>query len=172
MQEIDFTNKRVVDLGFGYGRYTYGSLLLGASHVWSIDKWQGYVPAITDTLTAEMGFPPDRFDLVVGSFFEQPLPSADIVLALGILYHTERHLELLQRIKAINSQYVIVETMVLPNAEIIVQDRRSWVHPATSWVTPFIPSLGCCFWLFKEAGFANVKEMPSDTQDRRIFVLS
>lgn len=160
MRQLQFYRKRVIDLGCHHSRYTYWALRFGASHVWSIDT--GIDPNYANTLK-EKGFSPTTFDFVQGDYFDISWPQTDIVLAMGILYHTHRHFELLTRIKATNAKQIIVETMCSPEpAAFVVKEGSPPAH---------VPSHGWCTLLFDQLDF-QWHQLPSDAPSRTIYLLT
>lgn len=160
MRRFQFYHKRVIDLGCHHSRYTYWALKFGASHVWSVDT--GISPDYAATLK-ERGFSSTSFDFVQGDYFDIPWPQADIVLAMGVLYHTYRHFELLERIRATKAKQVIVEAMYLSEPEVFVAKVGDpYVH---------VPSHGWCIYIFNQLGYQWL-QIPSDVPSRTIYLLT
>jgi predicted nicotinamide N-methyase len=128
-----FAGARVLDLASHDGRWSFAALDAGAAHVTGIEARAELVARANETFAA-YGVPADRYRFVAGELPDalgrERVP-ADVVLLLGFLYHTSRHVELLRRIEETGARHVIVDTAVFGDpsgpAAPVVELRREIV---------------------------------------------
>lgn len=111
-----FDGARVLDLASHDGRWSYAALDAGAAHVLGIEVRPELAASAARNMTA-LGVSPDRYRFEIGDLFERKevfREPFDVVLCLGFLYHTTRHVELLQLIRSTNAPTVIIDTAVVP----------------------------------------------------------
>lgn len=105
---------RVLDIASHDGRWSMAALEAGASHVTGIEARPDLVASAERTL-AGLGVSPERYTFVAGDVFEvlaRQSDQYDVVLCLGFLYHTQRHIELFSRIRATGARHLVVDTEV------------------------------------------------------------
>lgn len=112
--ENDFKGKTVLDLACGLGYYSYMALQNGARHVHLCEKDEGSIEYARSQMT-ERGLQ-DKCSFVFGNMFDLLdllREKIDVVLCNGILYHTPRQHELLEKIKLLSPELVLMETLLL-----------------------------------------------------------
>jgi SAM-dependent methyltransferase len=111
-----FRDARVLDLASHDGRWSFAALEAGARHVTGIEVRPDLVAAAEENMAA-LGVPAERYRFIAADAFERPElfeERHDIVLCLGFLYHTTRHVELLQLIDRTGASLLVVDTMLHP----------------------------------------------------------
>lgn len=106
--------KRVLDLGCNAGFWSLASVDAGCEYVLGIDGRRMHVDQATLVFEVK-GVAEKRYDFVHGNLFELDWSSFgefDIVLCLGLLYHVSKHVDLLERIAAVNSDVLLIDTTV------------------------------------------------------------
>lgn len=109
-----FKDARVLDIASHDGRWTFAALRAGAAHVTGIEVRADLVAAATLNLE-HFGVSEDRFRFVHADAFERRdifEGPYDVVLCLGFLYHTTRHVELIQLIRRTQARTVIFDTLL------------------------------------------------------------
>lgn len=148
MAAHDFTGKVVLDIGCLRGMYAYHALKLGASHVTLIDR-NDTALKYAESRLRELNPDGDRFTCVFGDFHAEKFPEkVDIVLALGILYHTYRQHEVMAKINSSQPDVVLLETIRNPPSDFME------VH---YWATEMIhvPNAKMCEFIFRECGYRS-----------------
>jgi hypothetical protein len=119
---------RVLDIASHDGRWSFAALEAGAAHVTGIEVRPELSAAARGNIAT------DRFHAVTGdvftqrAIFDQPF---DVVLCLGFLYHTTRHEEIFDLIRATNAGTVVVDTRLTPGDGNFVQIQKERAdHPA------------------------------------------
>jgi tRNA (mo5U34)-methyltransferase len=112
--------RRVLDLGCNAGFWALAALRRGADFVLGVDARRMHLEQ------AKLVFEVEGVDAARYRFVEADLMAADwaawgrfdVVLCLGLLYHVDRPVELLARIAATGSRYVVIDTALsqLPGA--------------------------------------------------------
>jgi 2-polyprenyl-3-methyl-5-hydroxy-6-metoxy-1,4-benzoquinol methylase len=105
---------RVLDIASHDGRWSFAALRAGAHQVVAVEARPDLVEAASKTFK-QLGAKPSSYDLVCGDVFEELIALSqdfDVVLCLGFLYHTARHLELLRACRALGEGHLIIDTMV------------------------------------------------------------
>ncbi|MET0970546.1 MAG: class I SAM-dependent methyltransferase, partial [Tardiphaga sp.] len=112
---------RVLDIASHDGRWSFAALEAGAAHVTGIEVRPELSAA------AKINIASDRFNAVTGdvftqrAIFDQPF---DVVLCLGFLYHTTRHEEIFELIRATHARTVVVDTRLTPGDGNFVQIHK------------------------------------------------
>jgi tRNA (mo5U34)-methyltransferase len=104
--------KRVLDLGCNAGFWALKALQAGADFVLGIDGRQMHVDQAEFVLEVN-GVEHRRYRFEIGdvyAFDYDPFGSFDVVLCLGLLYHVNKPVELMERIAAINTDLVLIDT--------------------------------------------------------------
>lgn len=149
LEEINFSGKRVLDLGCLYGKYGYAALRKGAAYCRFIDKDE-YTTSAGRQKLLELDVTEDRFEHACGDVFDIDFGEADIVLMNGLLYHTYRQHELLEKVKRMNAQLLFMETMVTQSKHIFVAywpDERIYV-PSSKVIELILGFCGYRSWRF------------------------
>ncbi len=114
-----FPGARVLDLGSHDGRWSFAASKAGAAHVTGVEPRAHLVRNARDTF-AHYGIPSDRHSFVEADAFEflgKCRSDYDVVLCLGFLYHTCRHVELLGSISALSPSAIIIDTQIMPSLD-------------------------------------------------------
>ena len=105
---------RVLDLASHDGRWSYAALDAGAQSVTGIEVRPEFVEAASKNM-ATLGIPTDQYSFVLGDMFKRRnlfREAHDVVLCLGIFYHTARHVELLELISQTGAGTIVIDTML------------------------------------------------------------
>jgi SAM-dependent methyltransferase len=104
--------KRVLDLACNAGFWSLTALEHGADFVLGIDGRQMHMDQarlVFETKEVDKR----RYDFVLGDVFETDLRqfgSFDIVLCLGLIYHTSKPMELMERVSEVNTDICLIDT--------------------------------------------------------------
>jgi predicted nicotinamide N-methyase len=157
---------RVLDLASHDGRWSFAALHAGAAHVTGIEARPDLVQRANETFAA-YGIAAGRYRFVTGELPDalgREAFRAEVVLLLGFLYHTWRHVELLRRIDETGARHVIVDTAVFnePTSP-VVELRREIVdshanqvaadRPGAPEAVVGYPSRPAVLFLFDYFGF-------------------
>ena len=163
MECLDLNGKRVLDLACRYGVFVYLSLSQGASFVTGIDMKKGHVDKAKQYLKASGQ---ENYSVHCGDVFKEDFVKPDVILCLGLLYHTQRQLELLSMIRKLNCP-VLLETMVTKSTHRVVV----WYQLDGESSQPFVPSKPMCEAMFERAGFEYSPPVMSKNHRRAIYHL-
>jgi SAM-dependent methyltransferase len=107
--------KRVLDLGCNAGYWSLAAAEAGCEHVLGIDGRQMHVDQAR--LVFEVNrVAPERYDFRKADLYDVDLAEHgpfDLVLCLGLLYHVSKPMELFERIAAVNTDLLIVDTTLV-----------------------------------------------------------
>ncbi len=118
-----FRGARVLDIASHDGRWSMAALEAGAASVLGVEARPELVAHAEATLRRN-GVDESRFRFVAGDVFEvlaREEPQVDVVLCLGFLYHTLRHVELLTRIRRTGAHHVVLDTEIHRGEEPVVR---------------------------------------------------
>lgn len=106
--------RRVLDLGCNAGFWSLAAIEAGCDFVFGVDGRQMHIDQANFVFEVK-GIQHERYQFVCGNVFSQLYPGLfDLVLCLGLLYHVNRPIELMQRIAAVNSDLLIIDTRLQP----------------------------------------------------------
>ncbi|WP_421990876.1 class I SAM-dependent methyltransferase [Roseococcus sp.] len=111
---IDFKGRSVLDIGAWNGYYSFAAKRLGAARVLATDSFCWTHPKFRGRETFELAR--DELGLDIETRLIDPteitpeLGSFDIVLFLGVFYHLFDPIDVLQRVRSVTSQLLLVET--------------------------------------------------------------
>ena len=106
--------KRVLDLGCNAGFWSLAAIEAGCDFVLGIDGREMHVDQAKLVFEAKE-IDPSRYEFVVGNLFEMDWSAFgrfDVVLCLGLLYHVNKPVELLERIASVNDDLLVIDTNV------------------------------------------------------------
>ena len=118
-----FAGARVLDIASHDGRWSMAALEAGAASVVGIEARPELVEHANATL-ASYAVDPARYRFVAGDVFEvlaRREVQVDLVLCLGFLYHTQRHVELFTRIRQTGARHLLLDTEVHRSPEAVVR---------------------------------------------------
>ncbi|MDP2122983.1 MAG: class I SAM-dependent methyltransferase [Parvibaculum sp.] len=161
-----FQGARVLDLASHDGRWTFAALDAGASSVVGIEVRPDLVATAHENMEA-LGVSKSAYRFEAGDIFENRnlfLEPFDVVLCLGLFYHTMRHVELLQLIDLTNVSTLILDTMLTDSDGNLVSVRsENSDHPANGLddsgvrenaILVGVPTPGAVHLMLRHFGFA------------------
>jgi tRNA (mo5U34)-methyltransferase len=105
--------KRVLDLGCNAGYWMLAALEADCEFVAGIDGRRMHIEQASLVMESKR-IDPRRYRLTEGDVFRTELGGPyDIVLCLGLLYHVSRHVELLERIAAVNTDLLVIDSTLV-----------------------------------------------------------
>ncbi len=108
---------RVLDLGSHDGRWSMAALEAGARSVKGLEG-RPEMAERAGTILTQHGIAQDRFSFDVGDFHElrgrYDKGEFDVILCLGILYHTPHNVLLFQQLRSLEPKVIILDTQVFP----------------------------------------------------------
>ena len=121
--------RRVLDLGCNAGFWSLAAIEAGADLVVGVDGRQSLIDQANLVFEAKE-VDPSRYRFEVANVFDRafdPGESFDLVLCLGLLYHVNRPVELMQRIAGWNTDLLVIDTDVsgLPGAAFQVRHETT-----------------------------------------------
>ena len=115
-----FPDARVLDIASHDGRWSLAALEAGATHALAVEA-RPHLVANAEATFRHYGVPADRYELRSGEAFDElrrSRPQVDVVLLLGFFYHVAHHTELVRLIAETGARHVIVDTNIVPEAEL------------------------------------------------------
>ena len=106
--------KRVLDLGCNAGFWSLAAAESGCEFVLGVDGRQMHVDQAQLVFEAKE-IDSIRYEFVLGDLFEMDwrrFGRFDVVLCLGLLYHVNKPVELLERIASVNDDLLVIDTNV------------------------------------------------------------
>jgi tRNA (mo5U34)-methyltransferase len=106
--------KRVLDLGCNAGFWSLKAIEAGCDYVLGIDGRQMHIDQANLVFEANQ-VDKARYNFRIGNACTDDFSSEgpfDIVLCLGLLYHVSRPVELLERVAAVNTDVLLIDTNV------------------------------------------------------------
>jgi tRNA (mo5U34)-methyltransferase len=154
-----FRGKRVLDLGCNSGFWSLNAVGAGCAHVTGIDARPMHVEQAELVFRAN-DIPPDRYRFVTGNVFGGDLAALDgpfdIVLCLGLLYHVCKPMELFERIAAINTDVLVVDSTVLADPRNLIELRHEPLDDprmSADYQLVFLPSPSAVQTMVAAAGY-------------------
>ncbi|HEY3248755.1 MAG TPA: class I SAM-dependent methyltransferase [bacterium] len=128
--------KRVLDLGCNAGFWSLLAVQAGCAEVVGIDARQMHIEQANFVFEVKQ-VPAARYRFICGDVYQTltaDIGTFEVVLCLGLLYHLDKHLELLELISKLNSDLLVIDTALSlrggPVLEIRLEDtddpRRAW----------------------------------------------
>jgi tRNA (mo5U34)-methyltransferase len=179
----DLKGKRVLDIGAWDGYWTFEALKRGATEVVAIDDFSDYLGSLTrdqrrawetfDLCKSAFGYSDEqcqRFDMSVYDINASELGEFDIVFFFGTIYHLRYPLLALDKISAICTGDIYVESAILddfspyqggmgrgyPGKQMLMEfyPGDQYGMNETNW---WSPTLNCLLALVYAAGFPSVE---------------
>ena len=104
--------KRVLDIGCNAGFWSLQAIEAGCDYILGVDGRQMHVDQ-ANLVFETKGIDADRYDFVLGDIFEYDFAQHgefDIVFYFGLMYHINKPVVLMEKIAAVNSDVVIIDT--------------------------------------------------------------
>lgn len=111
--------KRVLDLGCNAGFWSLAAIEAGCEFVCGVDGREMHIDQARLVFEAS-GVDPGRYRFLRSDLFDlnmEELGAFDVVLCLGLLYHVNRPVELLERIRSRNTDLLLIDTSLHPGVE-------------------------------------------------------
>lgn len=105
---------RVLDLGCNAGFWSLCAIESGCDYVLGIDGRQMHIEQAEFVFDVK-GIDKDRYDFYCGNIFDllnEELGKFDIVLCLGLMYHVSKPITLIERISAINTDLLVIDSLL------------------------------------------------------------
>jgi tRNA (mo5U34)-methyltransferase len=118
--------KRVLDLGCNAGYWSLCAIEAGCDYVLGIEGRQMHVDQAHFVFKAN-GIERKRYDFQCANVLEALSPELgpfDIILCFGLLYHVNRHIDLIDRMAAINDDLLIIDTSLSTRRGSILEIRH------------------------------------------------
>ena len=171
-----FPGARVLDLGSHDGRWSFAAIKAGAAHVTGVEPRAHLVSNARDSFL-HYGVPNDQYSFVEADAFEflgKCRSDYVVVLCLGVLYHTWRHVDLLGSISGLSPRAIIIDTQTMANpgsqlpvieyfAEVIDQEGNAVADASIrkGRVVVARPSKESLILLLRHFGY-RLSEIPAD----------
>ena len=159
----DLTGKRVLDIGTWDGFFAFEAERRGAADVLATDSFAWSAPGWSgrrgfDLAHRALGSNVRSVELDVMDISPEALGGKfDVVLFLGVLYHLRHPLLALERVAAVTTELLILETeadeILSPWPALAFYPDRELNADPTNW---FAPNVRAAVGMLKAAGFATV----------------
>lgn len=152
---------RVLDLGCNAGFWSLKAIEAGCEYVLGVDGRQMHIDQ-ANLVFRTKGIDPARYQFRSGNVFTDDYSGDgqfDVVLCLGLMYHISKPIELLERIAAVNSDLVVIDTEVSGVGGASLTMRRETLDEprnAVDYETVFIPSRRAVIELARSFGYSVV----------------
>lgn len=118
--------KRVLDLGCNQGFWSLAAIENGCDYLLGIDGRQMHIEQARFIFDVKR-IAKERYDFRCGNIFDllnDDLGKFDIVLCLGLMYHISKHMTLLERVSAINTDLLVIDTDLSMMRTSVLQIRK------------------------------------------------
>jgi hypothetical protein len=133
---VALSGARVLDLASHDGRWSFAALKAGAAHVTGIEVRPELAEAAKLNMQ-DLSVPAETYRFIAADAFEQRdifHQTFDVILCLGFLYHTTRHVELIELMARTGARTMIIDTRVTNSADcmtVLTSERSD--HPANGF---------------------------------------
>jgi SAM-dependent methyltransferase len=151
----DLTGKSVLDVGAADGYFSFAAERMGASRVVALDTGAWRQPGGKDrfdTARIELSSQVEELELDLLDISPETTGQFDVVLFLGILYHTRHPLLALERVASVTKELLVVETLIdmtfmrSPAAAFypaeMLHDETNWWGPNRAAVLGMLHAVG------------------------------
>jgi tRNA (mo5U34)-methyltransferase len=156
--------KRVLDLGMNAGFWSLAAIEAGCDFVLGIEGRSMHVEQANFVFEVK-DVERERYRFVEGDLFDVAWGEGfDLVLCLGLLYHVNRPVELLERIARANTAVLIVDTAVVPREEPAFFVRREDVDDPRMAIRSelvFVPTPAAVVELLRSCGYHGAMLKPA-----------
>ena len=153
--------KRVLDLGCNAGFWSLCAHQAGCEYVLGIDGREMHIEQaefVFDVYEINRS----SYDFIRANVFEidfRDYGSFDVVLCLGLFYHINRHVELLEKISTVNSDVLVIDTAIArmrgSYLELLHEDV-SEPRMSVDYTLVFRPTAQALFDLVKLFGYSSI----------------
>jgi tRNA (mo5U34)-methyltransferase len=179
MSGVDFRGRTVLDIGAWNGYFSFSAKRHGAARVLATDSFTWTHPSFRGQETFELVR--DELGLDVEMLLIDPkritpeLGSFDIVLFLGVFYHLFDPIDVLQRVRAVTGQLLLLEThqdladrtqpgMVFYPGATLAGDHTNWWGPNPALMLHLLRQLG-----FARILYRHYPHLPGEPLSRGIY---
>jgi tRNA (mo5U34)-methyltransferase len=166
------TGKTVIDIGAWNGAFSFECERRGASRVLATDWycWQGDAKRGFDTAKRALGSKVEEREIMVEDISKEEVGTFDLVLFLGVLYHSPDPLGYLRRCRDVCDGMIIMETLVdamdYPRPAMAFYEADSENGDASNF---FGPNQLACEAMMREVGFKNIQMVGEFYGNRMVF---
>lgn len=161
---VNFAGRRVLDVGSGNGYSVLRALGAGASAALGVDPTWLYVAQFAALRALSVGAAPLAQPKLAGWVLPLTLEDlagvplqADVVLAMGVLYHRKSPIDHLERLRSVVTKtgVLVLETLVVPgDARTVLVPQDRYAAMRNVWMIPSVDAL--YVWL-RRCGFSKVE---------------
>ncbi|MBN2843845.1 MAG: methyltransferase domain-containing protein [Sedimentisphaerales bacterium] len=163
------TGKRVLDLGCNSGYWSLQAINSGAEYVFGVDGRKMHIDQANFVFQVN-GVDKTKYKFIQSNFFSDEVWSIgqfDIVFCFGILYHINKHFYLLEKIREVNSEFLLIDTQISLNLNSSLEFYKESVADARNSVEYELvgnPSHNLIFDMAEALGY-NVISLEPDFTD-------
>ncbi|MDM0114683.1 DUF1698 domain-containing protein [Variovorax sp. J22R133] len=164
--------KSVIDIGAWNGAFSFECESRGASRVLATDWycWQGESKKGFDLAKRTLGSQVEEMEIKVEAISADTVGAFDLVLFLGVLYHSPDPIGYLRRVRDVCSGMCIMETLVdamdCPRPALAYYEGSSENNDASNF---FGPNRLACEAMMRDVGFKRVEMVDEYYGNRMVF---
>lgn len=168
----DLSGKSVIDIGCWDGAVSFECERRGAARVLATDWycWQGNGKCAFDIARKALRSRVEERTLKVEDISATSVGTFDLVLFLGVLYHSPDPLGYLRRVRDVCREMAVIETLVdaqdYPRPALVFYEGDTLNHDASNF---FGPNRLACEAMLREVGFREVRMMDEYYGSRMVF---
>ncbi len=157
--------KRVLDLGCNAGFWSLCAIESGCDFVLGIDGRQMHIDQANFVFQVNQ-VEKSRYDFIEGNVLNldlQQFGAFDIVLCLGLMYHINKHMLLMEQIDRVNSDILVIDTELSPTPGSYLKLQReplSEARNAVDYELVMAPTRRAVYDLAQEFGYSVVTLKP------------
>jgi tRNA (mo5U34)-methyltransferase len=158
---FDLTDRSVIDIGAWNGGFSFAAKRRGAARVLATDQFTWTHPVYRGQEAFELARTELGLDietaLIDPTEMDESLGRFDLVLFLGVFYHLFDPIDVLQRMRALTGQVLLVEThqdaLENPKPAMVFYPGRTLANDDTNWWGPNPPLM---LHLLRQLGFTRI----------------